>query len=108
MRYYLAHDGGIRDDTDYENLYITERYRKGLYGGIGNLASRVTRGKSWSVRRAVQKATSGKSPSADKAAVVHRKRLMELPEKVATKFVDLDSGAALKEIMAVVYEVGFS
>ena len=105
MRYYLAHDGGIRDDADYENAYITERYRKGLFGGIGNLASRVTRGKVWNVRRAVQKATSGKPPAQGKAAGVHRELLVELPEKVANKFVDLDSGVALRIIMDVIYDV---
>ena len=108
MRYYLAHDGGIRDDADYENAYITDRYRKGLYGGIGNLASRVTRGRTWNVRRAVQKATSGKPPARGTAAEVHRQLLIELPEKVAARFVDLDSGAALRAIMHVIYSVCFS
>lgn len=34
---------------------MVERYRKGLQGGLGNLASRVLRGKRWSVPRAVER-----------------------------------------------------
>ena len=104
MRYYLAHDGGIRDDADYENAYITDRYRKGLYGGLGNLASRVTRGKSWNVRRAVQGASGGDlQPAQGPAAERHRTELVQLPDLVARNFKSLDSGAALRAIMDVVY-----
>ena len=104
MRYYLAHDGGIRDDADYENAYITDRYRKGLYGGLGNLTSRVTRGKSWNVRRAVQGASNGDlQPAQGPTAETHRMQLIQLPDTVARKFENLDSGAALRAIMDVVY-----
>lgn len=54
IRYFLTHDGGIADDADYDNSYIVERYKKGLQGGIGNLASRIIRGKKWSVPAAVE------------------------------------------------------
>lgn len=54
MRYYLALDGGIRDDSSYDNSFIIARYKIGLQGGLGNLVSRVTRGKGWDVRRAVK------------------------------------------------------
>lgn len=54
MRYYLALDGGIRDDSSYDNSFIIARYKSGLQGGLGNLVSRVTRGKGWDVRRAVK------------------------------------------------------
>ena len=104
MRYYMAHDGGIRDDADYENAYITDRYRKGLYGGLGNLASRVTRGRSWNVRRAIVDSTNGNvAPARGPAAEAHRLRLVELPDAVASHFDQLDSGAALRGIMDVVY-----
>jgi len=59
LRFYLAHDGGISQDADYGNEYIVERYRKGLQGGLGNLASRVLRGKRWSVGRAVKRWHAG-------------------------------------------------
>ena len=104
LRYYMAHDGGIRDDADYENAHVTDRYRKGLYGGLGNLASRVTRGKSWNVRRAVQAATRGElAPAQGSTAEKHRVNLIQLPDVVARKFEGLDSGAALREVMEVVY-----
>ena len=104
LRYYMAHDGGIRDDADYENSYITERYRKGLYGGLGNLTSRITRPKTWNVRRAVQGGTDGTLPPAKgEPAEQQRRILMNLPQTVASKFEALDSGAALREIMSVVY-----
>ena len=59
MRYYLAHDGGIANDSDYGNHLIVERYKKGLQGGLGNLVSRVTRSKLWSVREAVKAGAAG-------------------------------------------------
>ena len=58
MRYYLAHDGGISQDADYDNEHIIRRYKKGLHGGLGGLASRITRGKQWNVREAVKFGTS--------------------------------------------------
>ena len=54
MRYYLALDGGIKDDSGYDNSFIIARYKTGLQGGLGNLVSRVTRGKGWDIRRAVK------------------------------------------------------
>jgi methionyl-tRNA synthetase len=53
LRWYLIHDGGITDDADYDNAFIIEKYKKFLQGGLGNLASRIIRGKGWDVRRAV-------------------------------------------------------
>ncbi|QIX00069.1 hypothetical protein AMS68_005586 [Peltaster fructicola] len=54
LRWYLIHDGGIEDDADYDNDFIVAKYKKGLQGGLGNLTSRITRGRGWDVRRAVQ------------------------------------------------------
>ena len=105
MRYYLIHDGGIQDDADYENSYIIQRYKKGLQGGLGNLASRLVRGKGWSVQEAVRAAADGEQPAAGSLASLHRKLLMALPEKTSANFTALDSGAALKEIMNVIYAV---
>jgi methionyl-tRNA synthetase len=103
MRYYLAHDGGLRDDASYDNSYIIERYKKGLQGGLGNLVSRVVRGrKGWSVRRAVER---GMIKEDDPSPVERRKRFEELPEKVARSMEELDPGAALHLIMNGVYSV---
>ena len=42
MRYYLIHDGGLNDDSDYSNDMVVERYTKQLQGQLGNLLSRTT------------------------------------------------------------------
>ena len=102
MRYYLAHDGGIRDDADYENSYIIERYKKGLQGGLGNLVSRITRGKGWSVRRAVQ---WGEIQKDFPPATALKEHLQDLPNAIARKMEELDAGGALHLIMNTIYVV---
>lgn len=55
MRFFLAYHGGLRDDSNYDNIRIIALYNKFLNQSLGNLASRVTRGKKWSVRGAVER-----------------------------------------------------
>lgn len=55
MRFYMAHDGGIHNDSSYDNRNIIKLYNDVLAGQLGNLASRVTRGKKWSVRGAIER-----------------------------------------------------
>jgi methionyl-tRNA synthetase len=55
MRFYMAHDGGIQDDSSYDNVRIIRLYNTFLNQQLGNLASRVMRGKKWSVRGAVER-----------------------------------------------------
>ncbi|KAF2176686.1 hypothetical protein K469DRAFT_645388 [Zopfia rhizophila CBS 207.26] len=55
MRFYLAHYGGLQDDADYDNMRIIALYNNFLNGSLGNLASRVMRGKRWSVRGAIER-----------------------------------------------------
>ena len=43
------------DDSSYDNLFIINRYKKSLKSGLGNLVSRLIRGRGWDVRRAVKK-----------------------------------------------------
>ena len=104
MRFYLIHDGGIQHDADYENSYIVDRYKKALQGGLGNLASRIIRGKGWNVRQAIEFAATGSSTAGD-LAKNHQLRLVELPEIVSSRMADLDSKAAVREIMKVIYKV---
>lgn len=106
MRYYLAHDGGIEHDSDYSNQYIIERYLKGLQNGMGNLTSRITRGKKWSVRGAVEWAHRNivhNAPDEDLAGH-HRQLLISLRDEVNGKMDSLDSRAALHTIMDAIYE----
>ena len=102
MRYYLAFDGGIKDDAAYENSYIIERYLKGLQGGLGNLLSRIVRGKGWNVLRAVK---YGNIDEHNALAQARRTRLMNLPTEVSKMMEDLDSGAALRHIMNTIFKV---
>ncbi|KAK4453225.1 putative methionine--tRNA ligase [Podospora aff. communis PSN243] len=53
MRFYMVHDGGISDDADYNNSMISQRYKKHLQGGIGNLTGRIAASKSWGLPEAV-------------------------------------------------------
>ena len=105
IRYYMAHDGGIKDDADYENAYITKRYKKDLHGGIGNLTSRITRSKVWNVRRAVQRAPEGLTLDKRIGSSNQLDRLKHLRENVTAQFDKLDSGAALKLLIRSIYHV---
>lgn len=105
MRYYLAHDGGISDDSDYGNHLIVERYKKGLQGGLGNLVSRVTRPKLWNVRAAVEAKVAGTLKVLDSATYRQILHLKDLRERVNSKMEELNPGAALHVIMDAVYEV---
>lgn len=103
MRFYLAHDGGIENDADYSNEYISERYRKCLAGGVGNLVQRITKPKAWSVRSAVR-AESGRIeyPGAEE----HRYMLRSVRDNVDYWFTtELNPRKALRDIMDIVYQV---
>ncbi|KAI9668227.1 MAG: methionyl-tRNA synthetase [Bathelium mastoideum] len=58
MRFYMAYDGGLAYDADYSNYTIIERYKKVLQGGLGNLTSRIVRGKGWDLGTIVEFCTS--------------------------------------------------
>ncbi|KAF2832110.1 hypothetical protein CC86DRAFT_366002 [Ophiobolus disseminans] len=55
MRFYMGHEGGVQDDSSYDNIRIIQLYNKFLNHQLGNLASRVMRNKKWSVQGAVQR-----------------------------------------------------
>lgn len=59
MRYYLAYDGGILNDSDYDNQHIITRYKSDLQNGLGNVTSRVVRTKMWDVESCVIRAREG-------------------------------------------------
>jgi methionyl-tRNA synthetase len=109
MRFYLAHEGGIKEDSDYGNDYIVKIYKNSLQGGLGNLVSRVTRPKAWSVSECVRKMHEGIEPEIEVDELTRRQ--IEVVEGVRDladgKMGELDSGAALRAIMEVVYEVRF-
>lgn len=55
MRFYMCRDGGIQNDSSYDNAHIVSHYKNFLNGQLGNLASRVMRNKKWSVQGAVKR-----------------------------------------------------
>ncbi len=106
MRYYMAHDGGIRDDSDYGNTTIIARYNGDLKGGLGNLVSRVVRGKQWSVRDVVQQHFQGKHMKGDSMDATHLTRLEQLAKRANDEMEKMNIAAALKAIIEVVNAVG--
>ncbi|CAL3963177.1 unnamed protein product [Diplocarpon coronariae] len=104
IRYYLAHDGGITDDSDYGNDFIVERYKKGLQGGLGNLVSRITRPKIWNVSKAVQAAKDGNLANPNQSTKFQIAMLEMLSELADRKMEQLNPGAALQTIMDAVYK----
>ena len=109
MRYYMIHDGGIDNDADYDNIYIIERYKKGLQGGLGNLASRITRGKGWDIRRAVERFAGEGRQSASKFAKQQTTirdfevLLGDFPTVVNKRMEALRPNLALKDLMDHIY-----
>lgn len=132
MRYYMASDGGIVDDADYDNLYIVDRYKKGLQGGLGNLVSRIIRGKKWDIRESVQHAersdrhqsiqngaesnstedqeaaklstTPAKTGSRRERALL-RAQMESAPKLAAQHMEELNPRAALHSLMDLIYSV---
>lgn len=108
MRYYMAHEGGIVDDADYENLYIVDKYKKGLQGGLGNLVSRIVKGTKWNVRESVEGAEDGDvdfGPLSLKPALIEV--MSKAPEEAARQMELLNPRGALHAIMDIVYVVIF-
>lgn len=101
MRYYLALDGGLKDDAAYDNDFIIDRYKKGLQGGLGNLVSRVTKGKDWDVRRAVRQSSTHLNELDERLG----DQLKALPEMVSMSMRKPDPGKGLAHIMMTVFQV---
>ncbi|TKA27745.1 hypothetical protein B0A50_04846 [Salinomyces thailandicus] len=107
LRWYLIQEGGISDDADYDNRFVIEKYKKSLQGGLGNLASRIMRGKGWDVRRAVKRYAhpdSGEHPPiSDESDADGRRqygRIRAHPPKIEAHMRDLHPNRALKGIMS--------
>lgn len=112
MRFFMVYDGGIEDDANYENRIIVERYKKMLQGTIGNLLSRVTRAKAWSVKDCVQEASAHGTGA--RAAIFpdheaqlfksHRSLLSNLYNQMDSLMQTPDPRRALMQLL----EVGFA
>ncbi|KAF2877831.1 methionyl-tRNA synthetase-like protein [Massariosphaeria phaeospora] len=100
MRFYLAHDGGLQHDSSYDNVRIIAMYNHFLSASLGNLASRVTRGKKWSVRGAIERI--GKLPADEweegPGSRFYNNTLSVVPSNVATSLNSYDPRKALYQI----------
>ncbi|GLI73057.1 methionyl-tRNA synthetase [Penicillium ochrochloron] len=102
MRFFLAYQGGLSDDADYDNSFIIRDYKKWLQGGIGNLAYRTIGCAKGKLRSYIQDATSDKLPAASIADEEHQAMLIATPLKVAEHMTGLNPRAALQEIMSII------
>ena len=105
VRFYLIHDGGITDDSSYENAYIHKRYTTGLQGSLGNLVSRILRGKRWSVARAVQRARDKQLPEFSDKDSSFLEHPSNLGAEVKKLMDSLNCRGALQLIMETVSKV---
>ncbi|KAK8855225.1 tRNA synthetases class I (M)-domain-containing protein [Apiospora arundinis] len=112
MRYFMIYNGGISQDSDYDNSFIVERYKRGLQGGLGGLLNRVTRSKAWNVRGIIEQAhgngfkpLNGELEPMQAEITELREATEGLSRMAAASFEEqLNPGRALKEIMEVVFQ----
>jgi len=110
MRFYMGHEGGIRQDASYDNIRIIQLYNKFLVNQLGNLASRVLRNKKWSVRGAVIRI--GDKPAdywqEGPGAKFWNNSLATVASKMDKSFEELDPRKAVSQLADLVRGVGFS
>ncbi|PGH18188.1 methionine-tRNA ligase [Polytolypa hystricis UAMH7299] len=105
MRYFLARDGPMTNDSDYDNHFIAERYKKGLQWGLGNTTSRLLRPRRWKVGKCVSWATQGQLPEETDLDMEQREMLEDLPEQVQIEMDNLNPRKALDHIMGAVAQI---
>jgi methionyl-tRNA synthetase len=105
LRYFMIRDGGIQNDSAYDNSYVVKRYRTELAAVMGNLLRRINRSSHWDVREAVQAAVRSSWQSADERSQGHMDLLSGTRDRVDRRFDQLDPSGALEEIMSTVNKV---
>lgn len=119
VRYFMLWEGAINRDASYDNDLIAQRYKKNLQGGMGNLLTRITRPKMWSVRESVYVscpwvAASHKSKVDMSDAIVMKrvrrtqiaKKAIDLLRRRMTGFMEVgEPGRALKVLQSYVTDV---
>lgn len=100
IRFYMAYDGGISDDADYDNSFVIRRYKCELQNALGNLTSRITRGKRWNVKEAVQFGRRLYIGSGELQDLWQSTHIEDLPATVDGLMSDLEINRALQHIMA--------
>ncbi|KAK8041357.1 hypothetical protein PG994_014364 [Apiospora phragmitis] len=113
MRYFMIYHGGISHDSDYDNSFIVELYKRGLQGGVGGLLNRIMRSKAWDARSIIQQAHEGGFKELEGTLQLMQPEISELRqateslrrEALESFEEQLNPGRALKEIMQVVFQV---
>lgn len=109
MRYYLAREGGIKDDASYDNVHIIRRYNRDLKDQLGNLTSRLVRSKKWGIRATVQAMKSAHEDDIKRPKSAHLAQcdmLLKQYGMVEKHMTHSHIPAALNAIIKIIYEVG--
>jgi methionyl-tRNA synthetase len=104
IRFFLAHDGAVAQDSSYDNLRAHEVYNKFLRGAFGNLATRVMRSKKWSVRGAVERIGEQLAEQCEQGpgSSFFRNHLQAITPAVDNAFARGDFKGAVREIVGFV------
>lgn len=105
MRFFLAFQGGLAGDADYDNAYIIRDYKKILQGGMGNLVHRTIGCAKGNLRLHIVNAINDNHPPATPRDQEHQVFLQQTPNKVAQHMESLNPRGALQEIVSVVEKV---
>ncbi|KAL1958725.1 hypothetical protein VTO42DRAFT_3844 [Malbranchea cinnamomea] len=103
MRFYLAIEGNLKNDCNYDNSFIVQRYTKELQWGLGNLTSRLVRGKKWNVRQSIVWASEGKMLDPSTLDKDHQTLLESVRQEVEEHMRDLDPRKAVSCVMDLVH-----
>ncbi|KAB8203226.1 tRNA synthetases class I (M)-domain-containing protein [Aspergillus parasiticus] len=102
MRFFLAYQGGLAGDADYDNSYIIRDYKKLLQSGIGNLVLRTVGSSKGKLHSYIVSGTSGELPAANEQDLQFEQLLRETPVKVGEHMESLNPRAALQNIMVLI------
>ena len=105
MRYFLAANGSLNNDPDYDNSYIVKRYKADLSRGLGNLTSRLLRGKLWNVRQSVECRAKGMLPARSELDEEHEKLLVSVRQQAKANMDNLNLWRTIDSIVSVLDKV---
>ncbi|KAK1760848.1 methionyl-tRNA synthetase [Echria macrotheca] len=111
MRFYMIYNGGIVEDSDYNNDTLLGGYKKLLQGGLGNLTNRIIRSKKWSVKEAITfvrgRGSLQDDVKGDKIMSNQVALLQSLGPKANEEMAVPNPSAALHRIMEVMTKANF-
>jgi len=113
IRFYMVYNGGIAEDSDYNNDVLAAEYKKLLQSGIGNLAGRVLRPSTWNARSIIQSVgedglSTGSNRQMDELFSEHLNLLKSLTTSVDHDMKMLNPSAALHKVIDAAMKVCLS